>query len=517
MGLLFLLLKVFGWFILISVIVISFRVFRSWYQLQYYKKQGLKIYFSPLLGPLSLFLRKETPGMRMKDEFLIDFLKDKRARGAFAHNRFGASVPQVSLTDPEYVKEYVLNEDKFHRVPMIKELKSNSGFIFQDGPSALHKRTIFSEIFRYEELKKLTPLIVELTAKAYREFAKTHSLTTERYTAVNIDHLYSKVIKAVSRVILYGRYDQADDSLEIQIQDKSEEIAIKFIQLNSNPFMAIFPGFFSKFPFLMPKIAEFYKSIEEMKDLLSRYMKIRESQGCEGVCAFDKIIAHNRECKRTGNTVDFIDTEELYGTINLFIFAAEDTSQNMSKLNLCYMAEKPHLRKFLEDVAKDVFDSQGYTTADIIDAHEPLEQYFKEAMRLESPSYTTFARQAQSDVVLKDIKIRKGDFITFTHTAANFNESLYDKPMEFRLDRFSKENMKNQHKFQYFPFGFGKRICLGRNLGALTVKVFLTLFCKDFDFKKPADVEYVDMMNFVRYCKTPVIDVRLKQSFAAES
>ena len=125
----------------------------------------------------------------------------------------------------------------------------------------------------------------------------------------------------------------------------------------------------------------------------------------------DKIIAHNMECKRTGNMTDYFDTEEVFGTLNVISLASNDTSHNSAMLNLCMLAEKKELRDIVTRISDELYDSHGQTTPQKIESHQLLSRYFKEAMRLGNAAPGTFARVALKDVKILDVNIRKGDAI----------------------------------------------------------------------------------------------------------
>ena len=254
------------------------------------------------------------------------------------------------------------------------------------------------------------------------------------------------------------------------------------------------------------------KNIETQKQLIAKYIEQRESCLELRDSAFDRIVLHNRKCREDGRTKDIMDVDSIVSTLNLLIFAAFDTSQNMTMLTLCVMAERPDLREKVAKIADEIYDSKGKTSADIIDAHEDLSMFFKEAMRLEYSSIGTFSRIAIKEVTIKDITIRKGDEVVNVFAALNMDSNYFSDPSTFQFDRFSKENEKKYGypKFQVPIFGAGKRACLGRSLGELTVKLLFTSFCKRFEFTKPADVTYFTGVRAIRSAAHPYLEVKLK-------
>ena len=191
----------------------------------------------------------------------------------------------------------------------------------------------------------------------------------------------------------------------------------------------------------------------------------------------------------------------------------------MAILNLCQMAERPDIRDQVTKIANEIYDERGHTTADIVDGHEQLSMYIKEAMRLESPSVGISTRIATKDVTIRDIIVRKGDQVLVLLAPLNMDGRYFPEPSEFVFDRFSKENVRKNAipKHQVIAFGLGKRAYISKSLGELAVKLFITSMCKRFEFTRPADTQYFTTSRPLRHASRPFrcevkpfINVKLK-------
>ena len=43
--------------------------------------------------------------------------------------------------------------------------------------------------------------------------------------------------------------------------------------------------------------------------------------------------------------------------------------------------------------------------------------------------------------------------------------------------------MKNIHRYAYFPFGGGQRMCIGNNFAMMEMQIILVMACTQFNFK----------------------------------
>ena len=356
------------------------------------------------------------------------------------------------------------------------------------------------------------PRILDEIEDGLTKFVEANKLIKESFTKVDITQVFRAIMMKIGVVLVFGEEGFAEDSIEVRIANSAGNMVDDGFKLAFNPLLGLFPGFFKTFPFLSSSLTKLLKDMETQKQLIAKYIEQRESCSELRDSAFDRIVLHNRKCKEDGRTEDIMDVDSIVGTLNLLIFAAFDTSQNMTMLTLCLMAERPDIREKVAKIADEIYDSTGKTTADIIDAHEDLSMFFKEAIRLEYSSFITFPRIAIKDVTIKDITIRKGDAVVIIFAALNMDSNYFSDPSTFQFDRFSKENEKKYGypKYQVPIFGAGKRACLGRSLGELTVKLLITTFCKRFEFTKPADVTYYTGVRAIRSAAYPYLEVKLK-------
>lgn len=108
----------------------------------------------------------------------------------------------------------------------------------------------------------------------------------------------------------------------------------------------------------------------------------------------------------------------------------------------------------------------------------------KEVLRL-YPSAPNVQRQVRGDIqVDQDSTIPDGTNIWIDVVAMHHDYDLWGNDVnEFKPERF-KDDLHGgcQHKMGYLPFGFGGRMCVGRNLSAMEYKIMLSLILTRFSF-----------------------------------
>ena len=86
-----------------------------------------------------------------------------------------------------------------------------------------------------------------------------------------------------------------------------------------------------------------------------------------------------------------------------------------------------------------------------------------EIVRWVTPT-TNFLRTATADAEIRGVKVSKGDDVCLSYASANRDETVFDAPFEFRVDR-----RPNPH----LGFGIGPHGCVGQILARLEIKALL--------------------------------------------
>lgn len=85
-----------------------------------------------------------------------------------------------------------------------------------------------------------------------------------------------------------------------------------------------------------------------------------------------------------------------------------------------------------------------------------------EAIRWTTP-VKTFMRSATADTEVAGRKIAKGDWLMLCYASANRDESVFEAPEEFRVDRAGPA--------RHIAFGYGAHVCLGQHLAKMEMRL----------------------------------------------
>jgi cytochrome P450 family 142 subfamily A polypeptide 1 len=192
--------------------------------------------------------------------------------------------------------------------------------------------------------------------------------------------------------------------------------------------------------------------------------------------AFDEgALAQDGEGGFAGDKPESLSHDELLMFLIVLVVAGNETTRNALTGGLAAFSRFPdqHLR-LIEDPAL-------MTTA------------VDEIVRYVSP-VMTFMRTVTTDHTYKGVDLKAGERVFLLYQSANRDESVFDAPDEFRVDR-----SPNPH----LGFGIGTHYCLGANLARAEIEIVFTEL-----FARLRDIRAVDPRNVERGDNTLVLALK---------
>ena len=155
----------------------------------------------------------------------------------------------------------------------------------------------------------------------------------------------------------------------------------------------------------------------------------------------------------------------------LLTVAGNETTRNTTSWGMWALMQNPEQYKALVD------DPEG-----------KLDRALEEILRWATPVYH-FRRTASEDLEIHGQPIAKGDKVVMWHTSANRDETVFDDPFRFDIDRWP-----NKH----IAFGGGgAHYCLGANLARMELKlIFQEILERIPDMRLTGDVDML-RSNFI--------------------
>ncbi|XP_072975564.1 p-coumarate 3-hydroxylase [Typha angustifolia] len=139
-----------------------------------------------------------------------------------------------------------------------------------------------------------------------------------------------------------------------------------------------------------------------------------------------------------------------------------------------------------------------------------LQCVVKESLRLHPPTPLMLPHKASSNVKIGGYDVPKGSNIMVNVWAIARDPKLWKNPLEFRPERFVEEDIDIKgHDFRVLPFGAGRRVCPGAQLGINLVTSMLGHLLHHFKWQLPEgvkaeDVDMTENPGMVTFMHTPL-------------
>ncbi|CAH2072189.1 unnamed protein product [Thlaspi arvense] len=172
---------------------------------------------------------------------------------------------------------------------------------------------------------------------------------------------------------------------------------------------------------------------------------------------------------------------ELVDECKTFFFAGHETSALALTWTFMLLAVHPEWQDTLrEEIRQVIRDSEiDYNK---LAGLKKMRWVMNEVLRL-YPSAPNAQRQARGDIKVNDRVIPNGTNIWIDVVAMHHDVELWEHDgHEFRPERFDGDlNGGCKSKMGFMPFGFGGRICIGRSLSTMQLKIVLSLVLSRFE------------------------------------
>jgi cytochrome P450 len=150
------------------------------------------------------------------------------------------------------------------------------------------------------------------------------------------------------------------------------------------------------------------------------------------------------------------------------LFAAHETTAAALAWLFLLLDRHDEIRRRVHAEIDQVLGDRVATTEDL-PRLTVIEGVVKETLRL-YPSLWLIVRTVEKSTELGGYPVRPGQFVAVSPFVLHRDPRSYDRPQEFRPDRWLEPSDTTLHKYAFMPFSGGPRICLGTHF-AMAVMV----------------------------------------------
>ncbi|KAL7640129.1 UNVERIFIED_CONTAM: hypothetical protein RMT77_009543 [Armadillidium vulgare] len=226
----------------------------------------------------------------------------------------------------------------------------------------------------------------------------------------------------------------------------------------------------------------------------------------------DYLLEIERQKSNPDSTMSIRDllgcTADLFG-------AGYQTTATAICWSIYYMSKFPETQRKLQKEIDEVLTNKRQASLEDKPRLPYTEAFINETLRYASQTQFHLPRTVTKDTKLLGYTIPKDSLIFPAAEAVHYDRSHFDSPKEFRPERFLNSNGRFEFpKSGYFPFGTGKRQCIGESLARMELLIFITTLVQRLQFSIPngetlnISPQDIPLFNMPRFDQNILIKVR---------
>uniref|UniRef100_A0A0D6QRM0 Cytochrome P450 n=1 Tax=Araucaria cunninghamii TaxID=56994 RepID=A0A0D6QRM0_ARACU len=205
-----------------------------------------------------------------------------------------------------------------------------------------------------------------------------------------------------------------------------------------------------------------------------------------------------------------LSEDTIIGLLWDMITAGMDTTAITVEWAMAELVRNPRVQEKAQEELERVI-GRGRVINETDFAHLPyLQCITKEALRLHPPTPMMLPHKATAHVKIGGYDIPKGSNVQVNVWAIARDPAVWKDPLTFRPERFLEEDVDIKgHDFRLLPFGAGRRVCPGAQLGLYLVQSMLGRLLHHFTWApppgmKPQDIDLTENPGLVTFMAKPV-------------
>ena len=206
------------------------------------------------------------------------------------------------------------------------------------------------------------------------------------------------------------------------------------------------------------------------------YDIIRRFQSGEAGHSGDTLLGMLMAARDPGSGQGMSDRQLRDEIVTLYL-AGHETTANMLVWTFYLLSRTPGVLERLEQELDTL--PEGPPSLNALKGLGYAPMVLSEALRLYPPAWT-IARNVIDDDEVCGYKIPAGSFVLLSPYITQRLEEFWPDPERFDPERFSAANVRGRHRFAWFPFSAGPRVCIGKQFSMLEGLLILAQVMREF-------------------------------------
>jgi cytochrome P450 len=345
------------------------------------------------------------------------------------------------LTHPDAVEHILTKGQKNYRKPDLfynsVGLLVGNGLFTNEGDAWLNQRKLAQPAFHTHTLANLAPLMVE----AAEDFARRHESAAGQ--PIDMVDAMMRVGLRIASTSLFS----TDMSVDADVIGKAFRTAFSHIGSRLS-LMTVLPLWVPT-----PSNRAFQQAKRTLDGVVRKLITQRRQMADKPKDFLTMLINGKLETGRG------LTDQQLMDEALTILTAGHENMGSALAWTWYLLAQNPDVQENLYDEIRASLQGRPPTFADL--EHLPLAKaVFEESMRIFPPGWGELRESIGPDD-LQGHQIPAKSTIVLCQWVTHRHPDFWPDPEKFNPERFLAPHASSQHRFAYFPFGGGPRICIG--------------------------------------------------------
>jgi len=375
-----------------------------------------------------------------------------------------------SLGHPDLVEEVLVTKNKhFIKHFGLRTAKPSlgEGLLTSEGDFWLRQRRLAQPAFHRERVHGYGRVMVEYTERMLRDWADGQSRDVQ-----------ADMMQVTLEVVAKTLFDADVGADSAGVAEAMETLMENFTERVNR---LIKPPIWVP----TPSNLRFRRAMRRVEDILYRIIAERRRSG-ENRGDLLSMLLHAHDPEGGGGMSDRQLRDE---AVTLFM-AGHETTANTLAWVWYLLSREPEAEARLHAELDEVLD--GGRPPEVSDLPRLIytDAVVTEALRV-MPTVWLLGREAIEPVEIGGYRVPKGVTLWMSQWVIQRDPRWFDEPERFRPERWLDGLAKRLHRYAYFPFGGGPRICIGNTFAQMEAVLMLATIARRFRPRVPADADVV--------------------------
>jgi cytochrome P450 len=372
--------------------------------------------------------------------------------------RFGPYL-EFLLVEPELVRAVLQNSRSFAKGNALQQAKRvlGEGLLTSEGELHLRQRRLIQPIFHQKRVAGYAETMVSRTERMLERW--------QPGAAVDVHAEMTRLTLAVVGDTLFG----AD------VEGEAEEIGAALTESLAAVNRLVFPFVgpaMERLP--LPSRRRFRHSIARLDATIERL--IDERRGRPGGADLLSMLLE----ARGEDGAPMPDRQVRDEAMTLFL-AGHETTANLLTWAWYLLSQHPEAEARLQAEVDAVVGSERPRFEHVSEL-EFVRRVVDEALRLYPPAWV-IGRRALEDVDLGTVQVPAGAIVVLSPFVTHRDARWFPEPLRFDPDRWLPASRERIPAYAFFPFGGGKRICIGESFARVEATLVLATVARRWSLR----------------------------------